>query len=156
MKIARSALVTHSAMDMYKLVADVSCYPQFLSWCTATTVHEQNDEMQKASLTVVVAGIRQHFTTMNALHSGERVEMRLLEGPFRNLQGEWCFVQLGDVGCKISGDLLITSKIYRVGSPYICRRTHCCNIAGISDEDTGRCRSCSLGRYIYYYWYMRI
>ena len=61
--------------------------------------------MQKASLTVVVAGIRQHFTTMNALYSGERVEMKLLEGPFKNLQGEWSFVQLGEDGCKISLEL---------------------------------------------------
>ena len=105
MKIERSALVTHSAMDMYKLVADVPSYPQFLSWCTATIVHEQSSDTQKASLTVVVAGIRQHFTTMNALHSGERVEMRLLEGPFKNLQGEWRFVQLGVDGCKISLEL---------------------------------------------------
>jgi len=105
MKIERSALVTHNAMDMFKLVADVPSYPQFLSWCTDTIVHEQNCQTQKASLTVVVAGIRQNFTTMNALSSGERVEMKLLEGPFKNLHGEWCFVQLGADGCKISLEL---------------------------------------------------
>jgi ribosome-associated toxin RatA of RatAB toxin-antitoxin module len=105
MKIERSALVAHSAMDMYRLVRGVSSYPQFLSWCSATEVHEQTSEMQKASLTVVVAGIRQHFTTMNTLCSGERVEMKLLEGPFKNLQGEWRFVQLGEDGCKISLEL---------------------------------------------------
>ena len=105
MKIERSALVAHSAMNMYQLVADVPAYPQFLSWCTDTIVHEQSSEVQRASLTVVVAGIRQHFTTLNALHRGERVEMNLLEGPFRNLQGEWRFVQLGDDGCKISLEL---------------------------------------------------
>jgi len=105
MKIERSALVAYSAMDMFQLVADVPAYPQFLSWCTATMVHEQDSVMQKASLTVVVAGIRQHFTTMNALRSGERVEMRLLEGPFRSLQGEWSFAQLGEDGCKISLEL---------------------------------------------------
>jgi len=105
MKIARSALVAHSAMDMYRLVEGVSSYPQFLSWCTATTVHEQTSEMQQASLTVVVAGIRQHFTTINTLCSGERVEMKLLKGPFKNLQGEWRFVQLGNDGCKISLEL---------------------------------------------------
>ncbi len=102
MKIARSALVTYSATDMYSLVADVPSYPQFLSWCTATVVHEQSNEIQKASLTVVVAGIRQHFTTINTLCFGERVEMKLLEGPFKNLQGEWHFAQLGEDGCKIS------------------------------------------------------
>jgi len=78
MKITRSALVIYSAMDMYKLVEDVPLYPQFLSWCTATLVHEQSSDFQKASLTVVVAGIRQSFTTLNTLVSGERVEMKLL------------------------------------------------------------------------------
>ena len=105
MKITRSALVTHSAMDMYKLVEGVPFYPQFLSWCTSTLVHEQNDEFQKASLTVVVAGIRQSFTTANNLYRGERVEMKLFEGPFKNLHGEWRFIQLGDDGCKISLEL---------------------------------------------------
>ena len=105
MKILRSALVTHSALDMYKLVQDVPYYPQFLSWCTATHVHEQSEQFQKASLTVVVAGIRQSFTTLNTLHIGEKVEMRLFEGPFRNLQGEWRFLPLGEVGCKISLEL---------------------------------------------------
>ena len=105
MKIERSALVAHSAMDMYKLVADVPSYPRFLSWCSATVVHEQDDVSQKASLTVTVAGITQHFTTLNALVVGERVGMKLFEGPFKNLQGEWCFNQLGADGCKISLEL---------------------------------------------------
>jgi ribosome-associated toxin RatA of RatAB toxin-antitoxin module len=105
MKILRSALVTYSAQDMYRLVEDVPFYPQFLSWCTATEVHEQTEVFQKASLTVMVAGIRQHFTTLNTLHRGEKVEMRLFEGPFRNLQGEWRFVPLGEFGCKISLEL---------------------------------------------------
>jgi ribosome-associated toxin RatA of RatAB toxin-antitoxin module len=105
MKIARSALVTHSAMDMYKLVEAVPAYPQFLSWCTDTRVHEQTSVSQKASLTVLIAGVRQSFTTINTLVSGERVEMKLLEGPFRTLQGKWSFVQLGEDGCKISLEL---------------------------------------------------
>ena len=105
MKITRSALVTYRAMDMYKLVENVPFYPQFLSWCTATIVHEQSDEFQKASLTVLVAGIKQTFTTMNTLYRGERVEMKLFEGPFKNLQGEWRFMPLGEDGCKISLEL---------------------------------------------------
>ncbi len=102
MKIKRTALVSHSAMEMYELVADVPSYPGFLSWCTGSEVHEQGSDMQIASLTVVVAGIRRQFTTINTLFVGERVELRLLEGPFRNLQGEWTFAALGDDGCRIS------------------------------------------------------
>ena len=46
MKIERSALVKHSAMEMYGLVADVPSYAQFLSWCTASEVHEQDKDVQ--------------------------------------------------------------------------------------------------------------
>jgi ribosome-associated toxin RatA of RatAB toxin-antitoxin module len=105
MKITRSALVTYSALEMYNLVEGVPLYPQFLSWCTATLVHDKSDEFQKASLTVIVAGIKQSFTTMNTLYPGERVEMNLIEGPFKNLQGEWHFLPLGEDGCKISLEL---------------------------------------------------
>ena len=100
MKIARTALVLHSAMDMYRLVEDVPDYPGFLSWCTNTVVHEQTDVLQKASLTVLVAGVKQQFTTINTLVSGKCVEMKLDKGPFKNLHGQWNFLQLGEDGCN--------------------------------------------------------
>ena len=102
MKIERSALVVHSAAEMYHLVHDVPAYPGFLSWCTTTFVHEQTDEKQTASLTVSVAGVVQKFTTINTLNAHERIDMKLLEGPFKDLQGAWSFVQLGEDGCKVS------------------------------------------------------
>lgn len=102
MKIERSALVVHSAADMYQLVKDVPAYPDFLSWCTATLVHEQTDEQQTASLTVSVAGVIQRFTTNNTLYLSERIDMQLLEGPFKDLQGAWSFLQLGEDGSKVS------------------------------------------------------
>jgi ribosome-associated toxin RatA of RatAB toxin-antitoxin module len=105
MKISRTALVTYSAEKMYRLVEHVPAYPEFLSWCTGTEVHEQSDVFQKASLTVVVAGVRQQFTNCYTLVQGESIEMQLDRGPFKNLQGQWRFLQLGDVGCKISLEL---------------------------------------------------
>ncbi len=102
MKIERTALVVHSADKMYQLVQDVAAYPEFLSWCVATTVHEQTAECQRASLTVSVAGVTQQFTTINSLQAGQCVGMKLLEGPFRDLRGEWSFTQFGEDGCKVS------------------------------------------------------
>jgi ribosome-associated toxin RatA of RatAB toxin-antitoxin module len=101
MNIERSALVVHSAANMYDLVQDVPAYPGFLSWCTATLVHEQTNEKQTASLTVAVAGVIQKFTTVNTLHVNERIDMKLLKGPFSDLQGTWSFLQLGEDGCKV-------------------------------------------------------
>ncbi len=105
MRIERSALVSHSAPDMYQLVEDVRSYPLFLSWCTETFLHEQDETMQKAELVVLVAGIKQRFTTLNTLVKGERVAMKLLRGPFRTLSGEWLFKQLGEDGSRVSLNL---------------------------------------------------
>ena len=105
MDIARSALVMHSAPDMYRLVHDVMDYPEFLSWCTGAEVHEQRPELQVASLEVLVGGVRQRFTTRNRLQRGELLTMSLVEGPFRRLSGEWRFEPLGKEGSKVSLEL---------------------------------------------------
>ena len=101
MKIERSALVVFSAEEMYLLVQDVPSYPQFLSWCKTAEVHAQTATSQQASLSVSVAGIEQSFTTLNHLVYAHRVEMQLVEGPFKDLVGQWLFTQLGDEGCKV-------------------------------------------------------
>lgn len=95
----------HSAQHMYKLVHDVAAYPEFLSWCTYSEVHEQSAEHQLASLGVKVAGIERKFKTHNTLQPYQSVKLTLVEGPFRALAGEWRFKQLGQSGSKISLEL---------------------------------------------------
>lgn len=102
MKIERSALVTYSAMDMYRLVLDVPAYPEFLRWCTHAEVHRQTADMQLASLGVKVAGIEQQFCTRNTLVPGQRLSLALEQGPFHSLSGTWQFMSLGTHGSKVS------------------------------------------------------
>lgn len=102
MKIERSVLVPFSPLEMYQLVLDVPSYPEFLTWCSKATVHEQTDEMQLASLGVSVGGMYQRFTTRNRLQKGELLTLSLVDGPFRKLSGEWRFAELGTEGCKVS------------------------------------------------------
>ena len=102
MKIERTALVLHSAHDMYQLVHDVPSYPSFLKWCTFAQVHEQSEQHQLASLRIRVAGLEQQFMTRNELVPGERLSLSLVDGPFRSLHGEWQFTTLGEQGSKVS------------------------------------------------------
>lgn len=102
MEIKRTALVLHPAMDMFRLVQDVPSYPDFLSWCLRSEVHEQSAEHQLASLVVKVSGVTQTFTTRNRFVPGELLTLSLVEGPFRNLAGEWRFDPLGDDGSKVT------------------------------------------------------
>jgi len=102
MEIKRSALVLHPAMEMFRLVQDVPSYPEFLTWCLKSEVHEQSSEHQKATLVVKISGMTQAFTTHNRFVPGERLTLSLVEGPFRRLAGEWLFEPLGDEGSKVT------------------------------------------------------
>lgn len=102
MEIKRTALVLHSAMDMFRLVHDVPAYPEFLSWCIGSEVHEQTSDEQLASLGVRIGGVDHSFTTRNRFVPGEQLTLSLVEGPFSHLSGEWQFKALGDDGCKVT------------------------------------------------------
>ncbi|MEE4216879.1 MAG: type II toxin-antitoxin system RatA family toxin [Xanthomonadales bacterium] len=102
MEIRRTALVLHPAIDMFRLVQDVSAYPDFLKWCTRSELHEQTTDYQLATLTVKVGGVTQTFTTRNRFVPGECLALSLVDGPFRRLSGEWQFEQLGVDGSKVT------------------------------------------------------
>lgn len=103
--IQRSALLPFAAPRLFELVNRVEHYPEFLPWCSAAKVLEESPEHMHASLTVAKAGMTQSFTTRNSLVPGQRIEMRLEQGPFKELHGVWEFKALGDSACKISLDL---------------------------------------------------
>ena len=104
-RIQRSALLPYPAQALYDLVNDVARYPEFLPWCSNAEVMESTPQQMRAALTVAKGGVSQRFVTDNALMPGERIEMRLLEGPFSQLHGVWEFKALNERACKISLDL---------------------------------------------------
>jgi len=103
--IQRSALLPYPAQALYDLVNDVSRYPEFLPWCSATTILEETDTLMRANLDIAKGGLSQHFVTRNTLEPGRSIEMNLEEGPFNQLHGMWVFKPLGERACKISLDL---------------------------------------------------
>ena len=100
-QIHRSALVARPAPLMFTLVNDVAAYPRRFEWCDASQVIEQDAQMQVARLDLRLGGLRTSFTTRNALYPTERIEMALVDGPFRALTGTWRFTPLGDTGSKV-------------------------------------------------------
>ncbi|MDZ4077323.1 MULTISPECIES: type II toxin-antitoxin system RatA family toxin [Hydrocarboniphaga] len=105
-KLDRSALMPFSAAELYALVADVASYPQFLPGCTSADV-EQDEQREgerwvKGRVSFKVKGLSDSFATENRMLDGQRIEMRLLEGPFRSLSGVWVFTPLAEQACKVS------------------------------------------------------
>lgn len=101
-RVERSAVVPHSARAMYRLVADVEAYPEFLPWCVSARVHPLGSREVQATLEVAKGPLRMRFTTRNVLYEGRRVEMHLVEGPFSHLEGVWTFTDLDGERCRVS------------------------------------------------------
>ncbi|VAW65918.1 Ribosome association toxin RatA, partial [hydrothermal vent metagenome] len=60
----------------------------------------------KASIEIARGAFNRSFTTLNRLQQGKMIEMRLIKGPFRHLNGFWRFDALKDYrASKISLDL---------------------------------------------------
>jgi ribosome-associated toxin RatA of RatAB toxin-antitoxin module len=99
-RISRSAIVEHSADEMYALVDDIERYPEFLPWCTQARVTAV-DGRKHATLTVGLRGLRQSFTTLNDNRPGEAIDMQLVEGPFRRFSATWRFRPLAPAASAI-------------------------------------------------------
>lgn len=103
--IHRSALVPYSAHEMFALVADIAAYPQFLPWCGGARIVSANEDEVIAAIDIAYGGVHKTFTTRNLLQRDKTMELRLMEGPFSQLQGFWRFAALDERACRISLDL---------------------------------------------------
>ena len=94
--VHKSVLIWYSAEEMFNLVTDVSRYPEFLPWCDHATIVESDENGMKAEIGIAFSGIRQTFTTRNEHVPGREVSMKLLDGPFSRLDGQWKYMPLGE------------------------------------------------------------
>jgi ribosome-associated toxin RatA of RatAB toxin-antitoxin module len=90
---------------MFVLVDDVEAYPEFLPWCNDTEVHNRTDDTVDATLELHKGSLSNHFTTRNTRREFEAIELELIGGPFRQLQGGWKFTEIGEEGCKVTLEL---------------------------------------------------
>ena len=103
-EIHQSAVVGFSAEQMFALVNDVPQYPMFLPWCEQAECLAATPEAMRARLTVAKGRLRYSFTTENRLFPPHRIELHLVDGPFRKLYGVWSFSDT-PLGCRVMLDL---------------------------------------------------
>lgn len=95
----------YSAEQMYQLVNQVDDYPKFLNWCSDASILKQTSDQIIASVEINKSGFNQSFTTINTLTPNQRIDMKLKEGMFKQLNGAWVFTKLNDQACKIELNL---------------------------------------------------
>ncbi|MCL2829500.1 MAG: type II toxin-antitoxin system RatA family toxin [Betaproteobacteria bacterium] len=103
--VERSVLIGHSAQRMFDLVDRVEEYPQFLPWCARTELIARDEKRTSATLYINYHGVKAHFSTENEKEIPSLMLIRLLDGPFRRLEGQWRFRALAEDACKIEFSL---------------------------------------------------
>jgi ribosome-associated toxin RatA of RatAB toxin-antitoxin module len=99
--VHRSAVVPYTAAQMFDLVDDVAAYPEFLPWCHGASVARLDEDTQEASLEIGFSGLQKRFKTRNRASRPHRIDINLVEGPFRSLAGYWGFEETAEQGCRI-------------------------------------------------------
>ncbi len=99
-EVRRSALLPYTAEQMFDLVTDVERYPEFLPWCTSSTILEEEAGQVTVRLGLSSGIARASFTTVNRMVPGRSVTMSLVDGPFDQLEGRWEFTPIGEAGTR--------------------------------------------------------
>jgi len=79
---------------LYTLINDIENYPRFIPWCTHASVQSRSEREIVATIGIKRGALQSEFTTRNELEPDRRIVMRLVSGPFRQLEGEWLLVPI--------------------------------------------------------------
>ena len=100
--------VNHSASEMFDLVADVECYPEFVPLCQSLKIRQRNPgpngtEVVIADMTVSFKLVRETFTSRVTLDRPNlNILVEYLRGPFSKLENRWTFEPKSDNSCEVS------------------------------------------------------
>ena len=99
--VDKEALVPYSSAQMFDLVDDIEQYPAFLPWCENAKVERYSDVEVQGTLMLNWKGFNAQFVTKNIQARPEFIQLELVEGPLKYLQGKWEFIDLAGEGTQI-------------------------------------------------------
>lgn len=103
--VRKEAVVNYTPAEMFELVDRVEKYPEFVPACQRAEVQSRSVDTVQATLHFAHGAISKSFTTQNRLQQDKMIEIKLVNGPFRHLEGFWLFTPLAENRCKIVLDL---------------------------------------------------
>jgi coenzyme Q-binding protein COQ10 len=92
----------YAQAQLYDLVADVGRYPEFLPWCRAARILQQDERGLTADLVIGYKIFTEKFRSEVALDRPRRIEVRYLSGPLSYLSNQWEFMPKGRGACELS------------------------------------------------------
>src|SRR5258705_846524 len=99
--------VSHSAAQMFDLVADIERYPEFVPLCMSLSIRERppnpdGTEIVIPDMTVSFKLVRESFTSRVTLDRPNlKILVEYLKGPFSNLENRWTFEPKSETQCDV-------------------------------------------------------
>ena len=99
--------MSHSAVHMFDLVADVEHYPEFVPLCRSLQVRQRSNDSEGkevivADMTVAYKLIHETFTSRVTLDRKKlEILVEYLQGPFRKMNNRWTFRPAGEDACDV-------------------------------------------------------
>ncbi len=94
MKIKKEAIILNKRQSVFDIVNNVNLYKNFVPYCVDSKIISEDENLMKAKLDFDIRGIKTSFTTKNIIKRNESIQMVLIEGPFKQLDGEWRFKEV--------------------------------------------------------------
>lgn len=89
---AEKKVLPYTADQMYRLVAEVDRYPEFLPWCMASRIRKREGNVMYADLVIGFKMVRERFTSRVELNeAARRIDVQYTDGPFQYLNNHWIF-----------------------------------------------------------------
>ncbi len=109
-----SRIVPYTADLMFRIVADVERYPEFLPWVTGLRVlsraKEGEREILTAEMIVGFRALRERYTSRVVLDPAARtIDVTQTDGPFRQLENHWRFTPEGQ-GARVDFEIVFEFK----------------------------------------------
>ena len=104
-RVDRKLILPYSRAQVFALVDAIEDYPLFLPWCKQAQIHYRRESEVKATLYLAKGPLKFDFTTINLAHGDSKIELKLVQGPFRNLDGSWSFEELAANKCLVNFNL---------------------------------------------------
>ena len=78
---------------IFKLINNVDRYSEFLPWCSDSVILNDSASEMTAEIEITGKPIKWKFKTKNKYQENEIIKIKLVDGPFKNLEGYWKFHQ---------------------------------------------------------------
>ena len=94
MLIKKEAIVLKDRKTVFNIVNRVDLYKNFVPYCVESKIiFEEHNEME-AKLNFNLKGLTTSFTKRNTIKENEFIDMKLVDGPFKKLDGRWEFKEV--------------------------------------------------------------